>query len=353
MKPSTRSSGRKQLIGFRRDRALGLTLLELLVAMVIGLVVVLAAVTALTVSRRGFTTVDAASQLRDSGRFASDLIQRIGVQTGYRDVVFAALQRKTAADPPPNVSGFNNALLSASDPLNSFVARSNASVVGYGSDILILRYQASQLYTMTENATQKTVSDQTMIDCAGNPAATVTDIDNAAARDERMASIFHIAVNQNEPALMCTYPDPATAGAFKTVPVVQGVEQLQVLYGVDGVTPGAAPPAGAATPSLPTRYLRADEMVVAGNAAGTRANWRRVRSIRVGLILRSAPGSTQTNESTTYYPFGAARSSATSTDKGSAFKSTSDTGTTFTAPADGRLRQVVTFTIHIRNDQGL
>ena len=46
----------------------GLTLIELLVAMVIGLVIVLAAVAALTVARRGFNTVDAASQLRDSGR---------------------------------------------------------------------------------------------------------------------------------------------------------------------------------------------------------------------------------------------------------------------------------------------
>lgn len=335
------------------NRSRGLTLVELLVAMAVGLVVVLAAVSALTVARRGFTTVDAASQLRDSGRFATDLIQRIGVQAGYRDVVFAARQRKTPADPAPNISGFDNATLSAANPLTASVARTTG-VVGYGSDILILRYQASQLHTLSEDATLKTVSDQTMIDCAGNPIATVMDLDNPAARDERMASVFHVDLKQGEPTLMCTYPDPATPGTFKTVSLVQGVEQFQVLYGVDGVTPATAPAAGASEPNLPTRYLRAAQMVVPGNAAGTNANWRRVRSIRVGMVLRSAAGANQTSDSTTFYPFGAAKGSNSPTaTAGSAFKSTSDIGTEFTAPADSRLRQNVTFTIHLRNHQGL
>lgn len=95
-------------------------------------------------------------------------------------------------------------------------------------------------------------------------------------------------------------------------------------------------------------------MVVPGDAAGTNANWRRVRSIRVGMVLRSAAGANQTSDSTTFYPFGAAKGSNSPTaTAGSAFKSTSDIGTEFTAPADSRLRQNVTFTIHLRNHQGL
>ena len=93
-----------------RSAVRGLTLVELLVAMAVGLVVVLAAISALSVARRGFTTVDAASQLRDNGRFAADMIQRIGVQAGYKDVFFAATRPKSAAsDPPPSVMGFNDA----------------------------------------------------------------------------------------------------------------------------------------------------------------------------------------------------------------------------------------------------
>ena len=71
----------------RRTR--GFTLIELMVSMVIGLLVVLAAVAALLVARNGFTATDAASQLRDNARFAVLALDRIGVQSGFKDVAFA------------------------------------------------------------------------------------------------------------------------------------------------------------------------------------------------------------------------------------------------------------------------
>ncbi|MEP6720199.1 MAG: PilW family protein [Variovorax sp.] len=334
-------------------RSRGMTLIELLVAMAVGLLVVLAAVAALTVARRGFTTVDAASQLRDSSRFAADMIQRIGVQTGYQDVYFAATTRSsTAAAPTPNITGFNNALLDAANPTTASTARVS-TVVGYGSDILVLRYQVAQAHTMTTDGTLKTVADQTMIDCAGNAPTTVLDIDNTAARDTRMTSIFHVAVNQGEPSLMCTYADPAT-GAWTTSPIIQGVENFQVLFGADGVVANTALTAAeaATTPDVPQIYLRADQMAVAGDAAATNANWGRVRSIRVGMVLRSAPGSSQDFQTQSFYPLGSAKGTPTG-GVGSAFASSNDPGTTFTPTPDGRLRQTVTFTIHLRNAQGL
>ena len=67
----------------------GLTLVELLVALVISAVIAIAAISALIVSRQGFTAVDAASQLRDNGRFATEMLQRFGVQGGFNDVIDA------------------------------------------------------------------------------------------------------------------------------------------------------------------------------------------------------------------------------------------------------------------------
>lgn len=55
----------------------GLTLVELLVAMALSLLVVMAAVAALTYSRQGFRSVDASSQLRDNARFAESIMRRI------------------------------------------------------------------------------------------------------------------------------------------------------------------------------------------------------------------------------------------------------------------------------------
>jgi type IV pilus assembly protein PilW len=103
---------------------------------------------------------------------------------------------------------------------------------------------------------------------------------------------------------------------------------------------------------VPNAYLRADQMAVASNSAATNANWRRVRSVRIGMVLRSAQGAAQDSQAQTFYPFGPTRSSATGS-AGSAFASSNDVGTVFQPTPDGRLRQTLTFTIHLRNDQGL
>jgi type IV pilus assembly protein PilW len=332
-------------------RQRGLTMIELLVAMVISLLIVLAAAAALTVTKRGFSTVDTSSQLRDNIRFTTDLMQRLGVQTGYRDIVYAATPPPpavsgVAADPPPNVFGFNNAWSDTSDPENTATTRT-AGVDGFGSDVLILRYQTLETFPGSN------VADGSMIDCAGASPGGVP-----LNRYARMTSIIHVAISQGEPTLMCT---SFTAGGApnSAQPIIRGVENFQVLYGVQGVTAGVAPPAAAssdpvAAESAPDRYLRADELTVAGNVAGTNANWRNVRSIRIGLVVRGALNSTQDLVSQTFYPFGPAKSSSVGA-IGSAMSNTAalDPGTVFIPTVDGRLRQTATFTVHLRNDQGL
>ena len=340
---ATGSNGPSQVKRSGRHQG-GFTMIELLVALVISLLIALAAISALLVTRQGFTTVDAASQLRDNGRFVSDLIQRLGVQTGFKDALYAASPPPPsatgiAANPAPNISGFNNAKISASDPLNAFTARTSGAL-GYGSDILMLGFQVAETFPGSG------ISDKSMIDCFGFSTATP-----AITRDSQVVSILHVDVSLGEPALMCTSSDTGVAPFGTSQPIIQGVENFQVLYGVDGVTAGAAPPA-APGDTVPDSYLRADQLTVAGNAVATNANWRRVRSLRIGMILRGPLNTAQDKTAQTLYPFGAAKASAAGA-KGSAMASTNDPGTVFVTPADGRLRQVVTFTVHLRNDQGL
>ena len=334
----------------RQQAQHGLTMIELLIAMVISLLIVLAAVAALTVTQRGFSTVDSSSQLRDNIRFTTDLIQRLGVQGGFKDIKEAAkrappLVAGVDPDPDPNVTGFNNAVLTAGDPAGTRTPRTTTD----GSDILILRYQNLETFPSSG------ISDGSMIDCSGNRNANIP-----ADRYDRMISIFHVAVSQGEPSLMCSstttgvpFPDPQ--------PIVRGVENFQVLYGVQDVVAGTAPPAAAASAakdvaneSAPDRYLRADQLTVAGNDAATKANWRNVRSMRIGLVLRGPLNSSQDRETQTFHPFGAAKSSSGGA-TGSAMSNTAtlDPGTIFTPTADGRLRQTASFTVHLRNDQGL
>ena len=308
----------------------GLTMVELLVALVVSLLISLAAIAALVVTRQGFTAVDAASQLRDNGRFVHDLIQRLGVQSGFKDVLYAAAPPPPsvsglASNPPPNVSGFNDGEASASDPLNVFTARAAADFSH--SDILILRYQPA------ETVPGSGVTDRSMIDCSGNSTA-IPSTD----RYDRMWSVIHVADSLGEPSLMCSRV--SAAGVITTEPIIKDVENFQVLYGFD-----------AAGDSVPETYRRADELIVA-NPVTTNANWRRVRSIRVGMVIRGPVNSAQDKTAQTFYPFGPAKNSSTGA-VGSALSSALDRGTVFLPGADGRLRQVVTFTVHLRNEQGL
>ena len=304
-------------------RQIGLTLVEMMVAMAISLLIVLAAVSALIVTRQGFTTVDASSQLRDNARFSADLVQRLGVQAGYQDDVFAskkASAAEIAANIAPSVYGFNNALLSATNPLTESTARTSDD----GSDILILRYQTAETFPGSGTA------DGSIIDCSGQAPSSV-----ATGKGDSIYSILHVATVGNEPSLMCTYLDSAT-NTVTTVPIVQGVENFQVLYGTDNVDPGNAPTGD--TDSVPDQYLRADELTVAGSASATHDNWRRVRSLRIGMVLRGGPHSHTSEDEQKFYPLGQIDVD------------------TFFEPPDGeedRLRMTSTFTIHLRNDQSL
>ena len=317
-----------------RVRQLGLTLVELLVAMAISAVIAVAAVSALVVSRQGFSTVDAASQIRDNARFATDLIQRIGVQSGFQDVKYAATSRAAsvsglATSPPPNISGATNSVSTSGADLTAFTAKTTGDA-GYGSDVLVLRYQTVETFPGSG------ATDKTMIDCMGTASASP-----ASDQDDRRTSVLYVNDSLGEPSLMCKTDSNTTPQ-----PVVRGVENFQVLYGVSGVTPAAAPTATFTV--IPDRYLRADQMTVAGSPANTNANWARVRSIRIGMVLRGPVGSAQETISRTLYPFGLAPSAAGGT-PGSALSSSDDPGTVFTTPTDSRLRQTVSFTVHLRN----
>ncbi|MDZ7892005.1 MAG: PilW family protein [Rhodoferax sp.] len=305
----------------------GLTLIELLVALVISSVIALAAFSAIVVSRQGFATVDAASQLRDNARFATDIIQRLALQTGYQDVIYAATTRPASSTEPANVSGFTNGTPSISGILVTSTAKA-ASAVGYGSDVLVLRYQAPETYPGSGRV------DKGIIDCMGRSKTNDTAI--PIDRDDRLLSVLYVAESRGQPALMCR------TGTAAGQPLVEGVENFQVLYGIDGDND-----------SVTDRYMRADQLIVSGNDVATKANWDMVRSIKIGLILRSSVGATQESASQTLYPFGNARSSASAT-MGSAFaNATNDPGTVVSAPADRRLRLQTSFTIHLRNEQNL
>lgn len=315
----------------------GLTLVELLVAMALGLIITLAAVSALVISQQGFRSVDAASQVRDNARFASDIIRRVILQAGYLSPQFAidrnhGFSLNNAIVSEPNIKGFNNANYNQGLVIGSTNTVPSSSRGVNGSDMLVVRYQVG-------HTTVGGVADRSMINCLGNVETSTPD-----NPDERLFSVFHISnTSSGEPALMCTWRNETT-GNWETQPLIEGVERLQILYGTHNVTANTAPTTLSSsnlTPA-PDRYLRADQLVVTGNDAATNTNWSRVRSIRIGMVLRGLNGSAPTANGPEIFPLGLA-----------AFGSSNDPGTQPGTPNDGRLRQTVNFTVHLRNPQSM
>lgn len=328
----------------------GFTLIELLVALAVSTLVTLAAFSALIISRQGLTAVDAASQLRDNARFATDLMQRIAVQAGYlsdRSISNPKEtnipQSSTSTDDiclfnlAPDVCGFNNSLVRSTSPTGLPTTRPTGTTDG--SDILILRYQANEISNIGPTTL---TTDGSMIDCSGNSITSP-----ASNRQDRQWSVFHVALGADgEPSLYCSV-------GLVSQPIIRGVETFQVLYGVDKVTAGLATTV-TTVPNVVTNYLRADQFLVPGNLIETQKNWGRVRNIRIGMVLRGPLGSSPvlSNANTTYYPLGIG-ASASGGSIGSALSTPADPGSIFKPGSDTRLRQVITFTIHLRNDQNV
>lgn len=327
----------------------GVTLIELLVSLGLGLLVVLIAASALLLGRQGYDAVDNITQLRDRERFAADLVSRVILQAGYQDlanntIATRAISKLLGVDPEPDIFGWNNAFYKQpADLVLSEITgiangnrpskcTANDTSCKNGSDILVVRFQG--VSTTLGGVT----SDRTMINCSGG----LEFAPQGASLNDRAINIFHVGRRSDgEPTLYCSHFNQTTGEWSSSFPMIDGVEALQLLYGTDGVTAGIAPNAAAVQDTVAERWLRADQLSVPGNVAATRENWRRVRAVRVGLVLRGPVGSAAVAAAATFNPLGERYAGA------------GDVGSSLTVAADRRLRTALTFTVHLRNDLSL
>lgn len=302
----------------------GLTLVELMVSMVIALLIVVAAAAALFVTRRGYTSVDAATQMRENARFASDLIQRLIAQAGYEDCAGGCSAMSgafTGAAPTASLMGFDGARWSkapsgSADPDQSNTTASDASN-GF-SDILIVRFQGASDAAGT--------ADGTMVNCGGmaEPAKTPTGEINKAI------SVLYVAPSNSdggEPNLMCAYRNVDTGKWSTSQPLISGVESMKIIYGRNTAAADAAPN---------IVYQSADQLNT-GTAEEIRTNWRSVVTVKVGLVMRSGKAAVPAEAaSAVFYPLG---------------KDHPDAALEITKAQslEGRARQTTTLTAFLRN----
>lgn len=339
------SSNQPCRLNTRADQR-GVTLIELMVALVLGLLVVLTASAAFIASKQLFTADSETQGLQDSTRFSSYLIKTVVRQAGYTDLTPDAVKSdgtvnvaSTFSMPQGNPADTQNLdLVGATNVASSSVGTST----GYGtddsntaagaSDSLLVRFFGRANW----ESGKSTEADGTIINCIGLPQ---TPPGAAPTMADRAWSLFYVATGPaNEPELNCKYRDDA--GQFKTESIVRGVEVFKVMYGYDVDNDGA-----------PNKWLNSKQVAAQTLTSGTDScmpssctnndKWRKVVAVRIGMILRSAKDNTtqkraqtEAADAPTYllYPLGPEFSAVS-----------------FAPPDDGRIRRVVTFTVTVRN----
>lgn len=233
-------------------RQSGVTLIELMVGLAIGLLVVAVAMGALMVSRGISGTVSDASGIQQQGAYILRVLSQQLRQTG-----------SLYLNPDP-VGGNSTDVLSpvafeikadAVGSGNSFVQEESLTGAGTSVTTAFRRYQDNVF--LADNATSTTIgTDFLARNCVGAPGNSSTD--------QRVESIFTFDSTTNE--LQCGGNDTAAQ------PIAQNVAQFQVTYMVQTTD---------AAGNTTVQYVKGSDMP----AAATDPKWRRVQGVQVCLVL--------------------------------------------------------------------
>lgn len=282
------------------SRSSGFSLIELLIAMAIGILVLF--VISQSYLSGMFVHNQQSEELRvhESARFASELLARSIRRSGYRN---------TWAGYPStyNYSGFPQDFCATSATGSQMAGKTGPSTIdpaaasmtgatvaiANASDVIRIRGYGE------DNATG-TAADGSVLDCLGN----------SIRRGQLVEETLYVAndnTNNNEPALYCR----TSFSGGSSAPLVPGVERLKLLYGEDTDGDGVI-----------NRYVD-----FANLTPGTGPD--NVREVMISMVVRS--------------PDPVSRQLTTTNRSFSQFEST------FTAPSDNRLRRVFSTTVALRN----
>lgn len=313
----------------------GLTLVELMISITLGLLVILAATSLVVSTKSLFVTQTDGNDTQDTARFGLDNISRSLRQVGYVNYDFMATAvRVTPATAPADLSGLDADSVTAtsldiSTPLGTSVNF---------SDVLAVRFFGSGAVGS---------GDGTMSNCAGFSAPEPTSNPDV----ERGWSIYYVANDaNNEPELLCKYFDPVS-GKWNAESIVKGVESFQVLYGLDA----KATPDGVVNQFLTATAINAldNALVLVGATADEQAEdknrktfWKKILTVKIAMLVHGKENARSDTGTSTYDLFGVDYSVANgANDKGTTIKES-------TLPANfrNRVRKIYTATIQLRNN---
>lgn len=313
------------------DRQAGLTIIELMISLTLGLFIILAVTGLFISSKSAYASIDDAARVQDTGRYAIEIIRRAVHQASYenwdRDDAPVVAGSIYSAD----ILGLDARSLQSNTP--DIQAALTKSI--NGSDVLAVRYFG---------AGAGSGGDGTVLNCGGFgvPAPTAEN----SVEGSRGWSIFYVAADKTgESELRCKYRGK---NSWTSDAVARGVESFQVLYGVDTDADG-----------LPNQYVTASalnsldvNLLLIGNDAqakefdkNKKTHWKKIVAIKVALLLRGTQKSRTDALSSRFDLFGMEYSNVHgSNDVGTLIKEAN-----LPIGARNRIRKIFQQTVMLRN----
>lgn len=254
------------------SRQAGLSLVELMISMTLGMLVVLAGGAVLVSTKSGYSAQNEVTLVEDAGRYAIENISRSVRQAAFENLGTEHAPIVTQAEHSANIAGFDaRSLKGTSEGLDALLFKAVN-----GSDVLAIRFFGSG---------PRPNGDGTMVNCAG---FSVPAPDSQGEADEgRGWSIYYVAEDSTgEPELYCKYRGDS---GWTSQAIARGVESFQVLYGVDTDGDGVMNSLCTATEI----DALDDKLSLTGINAIERARdrvrktyWKKVVLVKIGLLIR-------------------------------------------------------------------
>jgi type IV pilus assembly protein PilW len=316
----------------RLSRQAGRTLLELMIAITIGLVVVGAALAIYAGTTGSSRVSETEARLNENAAITLGLLQQQIRLAGYSAIVGPpsfGLRKNMDGVGSAGIRGCTGGISSVTSTVAfSSIACNNVTT---SSDALVVRYEADTNNTIPVG----TGASAQPSNCVGEGIA-ITTVSSATATGSTLTMAkFALADNRyyvqttgtpsGGPELYCvgstgfnTVTNTVTYGTPQ--PIMEGVERLDLSFGVAGTTTG----------TVTVAYMSAQGIDT--NLSTETDRWKRILTVRVCLLLRNTASSDQSS-----------RSAITDTSK---YYDCSNTQRTST---DGYLRRAYTSTILLKN----
>jgi type IV pilus assembly protein PilW len=295
----------------RPHRAMnGMSLIELMIALALGMIVMAAMVTVFASSSANRQEIERASRQIENGRYAMQLLSDDLRLAGF----YGEFNVKSMG--PPNVL-VDPCSLTATDwalamPASLFAYDNGASAPTCtstnpvaGTDILVIRRTAScesgvgscppvvagQPYLQVAKCGTETPTTPYVIGTSGATNFNLHMRDCATAAGLRqyfMRSYYISADNGHGVAIPTLKRMEFTGGGFVDVPLVEGIEQINYEYGIDNDGDGAPDVFSADPTSL--GLTAKDQAII----------WSNVVAVRINLLARSIEPSVNYTDSKTY-----------------------------------------------------